>query len=246
MEQEFTKIALSDPAIKAFFLADSLEQPGSGHHVKAVAKYNQIDTLTLMNEYVKPAQALHTITGVQIAKFFKLFGVAKGYTKATYRNVKDSPHWRTAYAIEPVWFSRMHKTHGPMPLLADATSCRACGLVLPLRNLTIDHQKAQAGGEEAAICRVFRGVGLTVAGPHGAKNNMALGQFATLVGGNSNPPRGSREDRYTLNAAGAIYYSVLKAANQLGELKKACMHHYLNLRPICGPCNSSLGNLNIF
>jgi hypothetical protein len=50
----------------------------------------------------------------------------------------------------------------------------------------------------------------------------------------------------TLSDAGAIYYSVFEAMNRGADLQEACMHHYLNLRPLCGPCNSSLSNSNIF
>ena len=99
-------------------------------------------------------------------------------------------------------------------------------MLLPLKVLTVDHQKAQAAESSVPIVRVFRGLGLTSGGPKTyqvtRKNKKAVDAYAASVGGQTAQP-GNIGDRTTLNNAGIIYYSVFKAANlETVSAKNAC------------------------
>jgi hypothetical protein len=100
-----------------------------------------------------------------------------------------------------------------------------------------------------AMLRVFRVLGLTVSTGSGQKNRFLQGQFAPFVGGQttilSRGDRGSTPDRYTLSAKGIIYFTALQHYALTKEMMPMAMHHIVNLRPMCGPCNSSLRNSNI-
>jgi hypothetical protein len=95
------------------------------------------------------------------------------------------------------------------------------------------------------MLRVFRGFGLTRDPPGGKKGKAATATFAVTVGGtvggNGSPDGAGKR---TLNPTGILYYTIIREANLEATLEKTCMHHYLNLRPVCLPCNSRLGNLN--
>lgn len=168
-----------------------------------------------------------------------------------YRNVKDNARWRTLYGVRlknfDTYDSKTNQTGTKQYL---TTYCQHCHVVLPLRNLTIDHQKPQQGGEMEAMVRVFRALGLTVSTGTGTKNRYLQGQYAGSVGGNTTVigrggTRGTDQDRYTLTDKGALILSVLHNAGQYDLLKTMCMHHIANLRPMCGPCNSGLRNSNV-
>lgn len=136
--------------------------------------------------------------------------------------------------------------------------CNKCGLILPLNQVTIDHQKPQAGGEILAVLKTLRAFGLTVEGPKGAKGkNVAqnAGQFnklhSTMMShqfpiaiphADRHPDTGSKASRQTLNLNGMLFYSILVWAKVENEFSNNCMHSFLNLKPMCGSCNSTKGN----
>jgi hypothetical protein len=115
--------------------------------------------------------------------------------------------------------------------------CHDCKMLLPETHLTIDHQRPQAGGAVEAVCKVFRAGGLTKGGPKGTKGTNIVASWAAQLGG-TQANYTSRDDSYTLNDAGTIHLSMVVAANALADLKVACMHHLVNLRPLCHACNS--------
>ena len=190
-----------------------------------------------------------TITGQQFDNFLKFFEGELSFTANNYRDVKTLPLWLSTYEVTDKLWEVRHKQHGSMAQLEPATFCRVCGLLLPLKVLTVDHQKAQAAESSVPIVRVFRGLGLTSGGPKTdqvtRKNKKAVDAYAASVGGQTAQP-GNLGDRTTLNNAGIIYYSVFKAANLEAGLGEKCLHHYLNLRPVCGRCNSQLGKSNVW
>lgn len=138
--------------------------------------------------------------------------------------------------------------------LVESAPCMICGLVLPLDNLTVDHQSPQTGGEYEAVARTFRAFGLTKEGPKGPKGQMIRAHLTAQNPGavmpTQAPPKpgrqgnagGSLDDRYTLNDNGAILYSFAFDAGHIEQLKQKCMHGLMNLRPACGNCNSKRGN----
>ena len=51
----------------------------------------------------------------------------------------------------------------------ECLTCNECGYVLPRAHFDIDHQRPQSGGENEALLKMMRVLGLTKAGPHGKK-----------------------------------------------------------------------------
>lgn len=128
--------------------------------------------------------------------------------------------------------------------------CMICGIILPLRNLTIDHQRPQSGGGLEAVVKTFRGLGLTTEGPQGPKGIAILNHVKQAIPLSAaqtqqgRPPLNgaSLSNRYTLNQMGAALYSFVEIAGAAGVLESQCMHGVFNLRPVCGACNSDRGN----
>jgi hypothetical protein len=190
---------------------------------------------------------LATLNREELRNFF---GFVEANTSRDYRSAKSNRLWVEVYGVQAIGFTTYDsKTRRGGRTLAPATYCQRCGIVLPLRNLTIDHQKPQQNGGVEAMVRVFRAAGLTVSAGYGIKNRYLQGLVAKIVGGNQNvlPPgqKGPVTDRYTLNEKGVLYFTMLHSANLYEEMLALSMHHIVNLRPMCGPCNSSLKNSNI-
>jgi hypothetical protein len=183
------------------------------------------------------------------------------FAKTQYGNVVDDHLFGIIYDIQDR--NLFYSSNGTVTQkTVKSAACMECGLVLPLRNLTIDHQRPQTGGELEAILKTFRAFGLTTEGPQGAKGKMILAyvqasaqpstQFPTQIQQiiqaiptrlERGPLSGSSvTDRYTLNDEGTLLYSFAVEAGQLEELKSQCMHGLLNLKPLCGACNSSRQN----
>jgi hypothetical protein len=230
---------------KAHTIANGNEVLIAGHVVRVNIAKNLIVDLSLFEVGQNAVRA--TVTGDHVKRFFELLQTDAGaYTSGTYRNVKANAVWRATYnTTDDVMWEYDHRQHGRMYISEAVVACRACGIRLPLKVMTVDHQMPQAGGEIGAICRVFRGYGLTKGAPKGAKNKAAVARLAKSVGGVV-APLATWADRYTFNEAGAIYYSIVREANQLQALANSCMNNMLNLRPACGPCNSRLRNSGAF
>ena len=184
--------------------------------------------------------------GELVARAGMLDGVA--FAPSQYGNVKDYQPFRELYNVKDRMLLRIENKSETYQLLESAP-CMQCGLVLPLRNLTVDHQAPQSGGELQAVAKVFRAFGLTKEGPQGPKGKSIqshVGSGAPLEVVPTRPGRPalagtSKANRYTLNQWGAVLYSFAAECGDLGSLKQLCMHSLLNLAPLCGPCNSSKG-----
>lgn len=165
------------------------------------------------------------------------------YTKSTYANVKNNSTFKKLYQFDNRNIGYIHdKNFGVIQ--EETGPCMVCGIVLPIRLLSIDHKRPQTGGYNEAILKVFRVMGLTKEGPQGPKG-IAL-QTNNIVSIGTKPTRQklsgtSLDDRYTLNDKGIVFYSL---AVQLNEniLEEECMHNLVNLAPLCQFCNSSRSN----
>ncbi|MCD9187271.1 MAG: hypothetical protein LUM44_12625 [Pyrinomonadaceae bacterium] len=236
MRDAVIRALLSNPTVNAYTIEQIMEVRLPGTYVRVNQGYNSINSLSLSVNHTP----VLTLTGQQINNFFGY--LANTYTVNTYRNVKHDATWRNVYGVQSCMFEKFDKTHGLMGEYLDATYCRRCRIKLPLKNLTIDHQKPQEGGRTVAILKIFRGFGLTRGGARGNKNTASIGSVAANVGGDASNSIGTYKERYELNEAGVIFYSAIREARQVPALEEACMHHYLNLAPVCGSCNSSMGN----
>ena len=127
-------------------------------------------------------------------------------------------------------------------------ACMQCGLVLPWLHLSIDHQRPQARGQTEAVLKTLRALGLTEEGPKGVKGQAIVDpakqgvvqpkKFRPVELGRD----GDRNNRYTLNYKGIIFYTLICAKNQELNLARFCMHGLVNLRPYCNRCNSKRKN----
>ncbi len=192
--------------------------------------------------------------------FNSLIAISRAPT--TYDEIVKSRIWCQFYQRGNRSLAYVNGTTLTPGVAEDSIPCKKCGLVLPMKLITIDHQRPQAGGEFEAVAKVFRIFGLTLEGPKGAKgkafqelvqkggtatNVVLAGDMGVLtvaplpvgvkaLGGNS------LADRYTLNDSGTMYYSLVKAAGALKELQDRCMHSLLNLAPLCQSCNNIKNN----
>ena len=237
---------LSNPTSKAYWIDGGYEVGAEKQYVVAACGHRQINSLSWVDDSMGPRRTIGAVTGVNLGEFFSFFEGDLAFTANTYRKVKDLKLWQDVYGVKELMYEALSKRDGLYAKTEKSAFCRVCGLMLPLKVLTVDHQKAQTADVTAAILRVFRGLGLTKAGARGKKNTEAIAAWAAKVGGDTAPKGGTMAERTTLNVFGGIYYSVFKAAGALPALSTACTHHYLNLRPVCGPCNSRLRDQNIF
>ncbi len=229
----------SDKVLDAYFLVDGTEQPIKSLKVcydkPALGAY-QVHLREYQN--AKYGNTLVTLSESQIKAFFELLE-DKEFTFSDHKNVKDVQAWKDFYGYKQIWVEYINKQGSTRSAHEWAVPCRYCGLVTHEKLITVDHQNPQTGGETYAVLKVFRGLGLTLTPPKGPKAAIALKKWAASVGGSSGTTDGGK---YRLNPAGTIYYSMIKAANELATLKKKCMHSYLNLSPMCAHCNSSKNN----
>jgi hypothetical protein len=117
-----------------------------------------------------------------------------------------------------------------------------------MRNMTIDHQRPQAGNPVEATCKDFRAFGLTEGDPTGFKGSDYRIMNMANVGRVAGVANATLREKYTLNNVGQIYYTIADWAGLVGngELDTACMHHVINLRPLCGRCNSPNRNVQYY
>lgn len=178
---------------------------------------------------------------LEVNNFFRMFEQKK-FSPSQYRYVKYDTDWQKVYGVTPYYFDKLPKgSTVPIKHQLDGTYCRECRFFLPLQNLTIDHQKPQKGGADAALIKIFRAYGLTQDAPKGHKGQENVRLKASLVGGDTNHVAGANRD--ATNLKGGMYYSILRHCQLLPQFKGECVHHFLNLAPVCGPCNSSKSNL---
>lgn len=168
------------------------------------------------------------------------------FNSSQYASAKQNTTWQALYQVQkrPLFYLvNGAQAHG---VSEDSAPCIYCGLLLPLRLITVDHQRPQTGGETEAVAKVFRTMGWTAGGPSGTKGQSFQSGILTPV-----EPRASRgvrtttstlSQRYTLNALGSLWYSLAVAVGARAELEATCMHSLVNLAPLCQSCNSSKSN----
>ena len=234
----------------AFTINNKKHEKVGGVRVQPVVGFQDVHSVEIFRMIGSRKNVIETITAQNIRSFFSFFGPGFMYAPSMYRNVKTSPDWINYYVYPNEPFVAVSKTDVRATNHEDGAVCQGCRTMFPLRTVSIDHQKPKVGGRTLAVARVFRGLGLTIGTPKlTGKNSVPFTNRAALVGGDATPNTGANtvSDRYSLNSAGEIYYSIFHKLDLIDpELKDACMHHYINLRPMCGPCNSSLSNTNAF
>lgn len=229
----------SNNPLDAYFLADGNEQPIKTlkvYYDKPFLGHYQLHLREYQN--AKYGNTLATVSQIQVEAFFNLLKNNE-FTYTDHKDVKKIDAWKEFYGYKQIWVEYIDKLGNKRTANEWAVPCRYCGLVTHEKLITVDHQNPQTGGETYAVLKVFRGLGLTMKPPKGPKALSALKKWAAPVGGTLGT---TDTGKYRLNQAGTIYYSIIKAANELGTLREKCMHSYLNLSPMCSHCNSSKSN----
>lgn len=197
-----------------------------------VARHDNIYSLEFFSDNRSIAIDIHDLR--RTARFIDRFSFAP----SAYGRVKESDAFQAIYGAA---VRELPSMQGPKSLLSIA--CRECELYFPVRNITVDHQRSQAGGHNAAIVKVFRACGLTVEGPKGEKGQWLYNQMMQdLPVKKKESFIPSAKNRYTLNGMGMTMYSLALHSGQADGLGQICMHNMLNLKPLCGYCNSVRGN----
>jgi hypothetical protein len=210
-----------------------------------------VTVLRLTSKLLQPPQD-NIVARIKRDHLLNFFAFVDNHTvpASSYRQILGNKLWCEIYRVQPCTFPTYnHKTNKMGKLTYFATACQKCYLILPVWLLTIDHAKPQDGGQADALLRVFRAAGLTDKPGFGRKNWQLQEKTAASVGVTpyapaQNEQRGGVVERYTLNTHGILYYSLLMHFGLLEELANKSMHHLVNLRPMCGPCNSRLRNSN--
>jgi len=161
------------------------------------------------------------------------------YDDEQHRMVLTNGIWRTFYNVAQR--ALVYVDHNGAPaaapaVLPDTVPCYDCNLVHTLANISIDHQRPIGGNPYEAICKVFRCLGLTRGSVTGPKGLHFQALHMATVGGVASVSV-TRNDKYTLNAQGEIYYSLFFELDMVHDLAIACMNHVINLRPLCSSCN---------
>lgn len=167
------------------------------------------------------------------------------FATGQHRQVLNNVAWRTFYHVGPrvlTWIGQTGLPLAPAPN-GDTVPCFDCGLVLPLRNIEIDHQRPQAGNRHEPVAKVFRALGLTVDGPGGDKGVNVFANHGASVAGLASANTGNHASKYTLNDVGQIYYTIADWSGVLLVMEEACMNHFVNLRPLCSACNTPNRNV---
>lgn len=160
------------------------------------------------------------------------------FTENTYPLVKENDDWKRLYEVgpRPVTYE---SPAGPIQQQVQETiACKRCKIVLPLAAITVDHERPQKGGSEDAIFKMFKAMGLTTPehSPHGRKALFWGGANGVVTNFADQPSIG------WFNWAGVLYYSLLTASKCRNSFGVACIHHAINLAPLCFQCNSKKGN----
>ncbi|WPB73970.1 hypothetical protein KYC5002_33655 [Archangium violaceum] len=179
--------------------------------------------------------------------------------RSQYGNVKGNGTWKTLYneGLRTVYYIDHSQT---LMMRSESTiPCMTCGVVLPIRLMTVDHQRPQTGGDHEAVLKTLRMLGLSKEGPKGSKGQNLQQHLSTGVALTAVPTKLNRPpapapapapgqqvspltNRYSLNWRGVVFYSLMIAANAETDLANNCMNGLMNLAPLCSSCNSRRGN----
>ncbi len=188
-------------------------------------------------------------------------------TKSTYKNIKKQYLWGKLHQLGK---RKLKYIHGVVEKIGNAEPtypCVQCGIVLPIRLITVDHKFPQSGGGLLAIAEVLRVWGWTEQGAKTTKGKIFTEVKSTYKKVNTDPWTAFQllphyykkfntntavptmgglkksltkiKPSYELNDKGKAFLSLVIATKGLKDLANACMHSYLNLVPMCMYCNSS-------
>jgi hypothetical protein len=184
---------------------------------------------------------LASVTLPQMTHFVN-FLTQNSFLPGNHRGVLNNAAWQGFYHLANRALAYTNHANAAVANPAEpSVACYDCGLVLPTRNIQIDHQRPVEGNNTEAVCKVFRSIGLTVGAAAGPKGAHFAGIHRANVGGVVGAAGAATAAKYTLNNIGEIYLTVADWCGLLTgnhELDMACMNHIINLRPLCPACNT--------
>ena len=192
-------------------------------------------TLQLLRNGTNQLLGQLTLAQMQV---FDRFLIEFSKTPTTYRNIKYDQQWKNLYDFATRAVNYVDKDGTATTKMEETVPCRECGLILPIKLISVDHQKAKSGEALDPVFKIFRAIGYAEQHPGGHKGQQILAHFAADAGGATLQGSG----KYELNAAGVIVFSIFRSSGWYQNLKDLSMHHLVNLRPVCAFCNSSLGD----
>lgn len=181
------------------------------------------------------------VNGAQWTLFWNLLDEGS-FAPSTYRKVKNDPTWINLYDIGgadlPYWEKPNKNTDGAVTQkhLMSACACKRCGIILPFEAATVDHQRPQSGGGPEAMFKILRALNLSDTGPKGRKGITFPTRAVALKKANGLPMWGD------LTFEGISIFSAIMLSGAETDFGNLCLHHFLNLQPMCFRCNSHKGN----
>jgi hypothetical protein len=168
------------------------------------------------------------------------------YVGSDHLTVKDNTDWKRMYQVGNRTMNRMATDGSVGNYSMQAVPCHNCGLITPFSGIQVDHAMPQKDGNY--VLKVFRALGLTVAGASGAKGTAMAGTgLGTLVmnpkgrapGDYDHLEFGTAANKWTTNDKGTALLSLFMLADAFDDLSRFCMNSLLNLVPLCRACNGT-------
>lgn len=243
-------------------VGNALHTIDGGSHSAVDGGYFNVNSFAKILEMRRSSDDAVVVSATQYEVAERLSQISDmSYAKSSYDRVKQNIIWKLMYQNADRHISYIYGT-APFPKPKSSYPCTYCGIVLPEKLITIDHQRPQKGGTTEAVAKVFRILGLTREKPRGAKgaflyqknlstlqlkaSNGSLGHVPAIPTRKGVPAKADTvnglDDRYTLNRLGIFLYSIVVASKALEELESLCMHSLINLAPSCQSCNSTRSN----
>ncbi len=161
----------------------------------------------------------------------------------TYGTVKNNATWKAIYNVGPAsimyWSGGTRSDQGgaATPVIEqEVLVCKECKLLMPLKAATVDHRNPKTGGEYAAMYKVFKAMNLAMDEPTGKKGQHLNARTMSL----RKLPDFPSDSDLTYEGIGIL--SAILHGGQEAAFKEICVHHFLNLQPMCFRCNSQKGN----
>lgn len=236
-------------------------------HCKAnfTIKIDTYDTISANIEKTDDAEIVAGNNDLIVRDFMKWNSVSFDYLIRSAEKIDSWYRGKTVYrknALESDLWCQLYQVLDahPLPVMEGTTAktrnhraiaCYDCGFIFPLKRITIDHQKPQEGGTFQAVTKVFRVLGLTMGSSTGAKGKALAKNFQNPMieptpvpvnqsGKNNDFWLSSAFMKNSFNHGGIALYSIAKFMK--ADIDSMCLHSLINLKPLCGYCNSKKNN----
>jgi hypothetical protein len=179
-----------------------------------------------------------------------------------HRNIVNDERWKRIYGQGKHNLYYINQDFNPFVQAednykVDAMPCHACGLLLPIGLIEIDHRapKSKASAVLKVIHMLGNGYTKQPGGGTKASNFAAIETADASVANTTLPIIGPKykksestgykdqdsKDRHTLSDKGAVFVSIMYMYWGEVDAAKKCANSFVNLEPLCGSCNHGEG-----